>query len=176
MSSTNKTANYNLSQFIGTDKPTWLNDYNGDMSKIDSAIAALADGLITKFDLSTVNNLTVTASVGTISSHSMKIAKNGDGSIAKVYGNIAWDNASNYAGDVTITLSNTGLGAITSEFDVQCAGIRTIYAPGINSTGSCTLKYKTNGTIEYKFSVSSIVTSTTNIFIPFITFIEDFGD
>lgn len=38
MSSTNKTNNYNLSQYIGTDKPTYLGDYNSDMSKIDGAI------------------------------------------------------------------------------------------------------------------------------------------
>ena len=35
MSSTNKTTNYKLSQYIGTDKPTYLGDYNGDMLKID---------------------------------------------------------------------------------------------------------------------------------------------
>jgi hypothetical protein len=38
MSSTDKTTYYNLSQYIGTDKPTYLQDYNGDMSKIDKAI------------------------------------------------------------------------------------------------------------------------------------------
>lgn len=43
MSSTNKTANYNLSQYIGTDKPTYLGDYNSDMSKIDAQLKANAD-------------------------------------------------------------------------------------------------------------------------------------
>ncbi len=38
MSSTNKTTNYELSQFIGSDKPAWLSDYNGDMGKIDASI------------------------------------------------------------------------------------------------------------------------------------------
>ena len=38
MSSTNKTTNYELSQYIGTDKPTYLGDYNSDMSKIDTAV------------------------------------------------------------------------------------------------------------------------------------------
>lgn len=36
MSSTNKTPNYDLSQYVGTDKPTYLGDYNGDMLKIDA--------------------------------------------------------------------------------------------------------------------------------------------
>lgn len=35
MSSTNKTPNYELSQYVGTDKPTYLGDYNSDMLKID---------------------------------------------------------------------------------------------------------------------------------------------
>lgn len=41
MSSTNKTTNLELSQFIGSDKPTWLVDYNGDMSKIDSGVGTV---------------------------------------------------------------------------------------------------------------------------------------
>lgn len=38
MGSTNKTTNLELSQFLGTDKPSWLNDYNADMLAIDSAV------------------------------------------------------------------------------------------------------------------------------------------
>ena len=37
--STNKTANYELPQFVGTDKPTWLGDFNTAMSTIDSGMA-----------------------------------------------------------------------------------------------------------------------------------------
>lgn len=47
MSSTNKTATIELSQYIGTDKPTYLVDYNGDMLKIDNAIAADRDAITT---------------------------------------------------------------------------------------------------------------------------------
>lgn len=43
MSSTNKTTNYNLSQFLGSDKPAWLVDYNSDMSAIDTQMKANAD-------------------------------------------------------------------------------------------------------------------------------------
>jgi len=38
MSATNGTTHYNLSQYVGTDKPSYLTDYNGDMNKIDTAI------------------------------------------------------------------------------------------------------------------------------------------
>lgn len=36
--STNKTANYELPQFVGTDKPTWLGDFNEAMSDIDAGM------------------------------------------------------------------------------------------------------------------------------------------
>lgn len=38
MSSTNKTAELQLSQFVGTDIPSILTDYNGDMQKIDAGV------------------------------------------------------------------------------------------------------------------------------------------
>ena len=38
MASTNKTTHYELSQYVGSDKPTYLTDYNTDMSNIDTGI------------------------------------------------------------------------------------------------------------------------------------------
>lgn len=46
MTATNHTKNYNLSQFAGTDRPTWLVDYNGDMSKIDTKLKQNADAIV----------------------------------------------------------------------------------------------------------------------------------
>lgn len=45
MTATNHTENYNLSQFVGTDRPTWLGDYNGDMAKIDARFKQNADSI-----------------------------------------------------------------------------------------------------------------------------------
>lgn len=42
MSSTNHTTNYNLPQFLGSDKPAWLGDINPAMSAIDTAMHANA--------------------------------------------------------------------------------------------------------------------------------------
>lgn len=50
MSSTNKTTHYDLSQYVSSDKPTYLSDYNGDMLKIDTGIntaKTTADGAAT---------------------------------------------------------------------------------------------------------------------------------
>lgn len=43
MSHTNSTTNYNLPQFVGTDKPAWLTDINGAFSSIDTAIKSAKD-------------------------------------------------------------------------------------------------------------------------------------
>ena len=48
MASTNKTTNLDLSQFVSTDRPDWLTDYNSDMEKIDAWAA------MTESDISTV--------------------------------------------------------------------------------------------------------------------------
>lgn len=69
MASTNKTTNYELSQFLGTDKPAWLSDYNTDMSKIDARMKTNADtatGADGKADanataIGTLSNLTTEA-------------------------------------------------------------------------------------------------------------------
>lgn len=45
MTATKHTTNYNLSQFVGTDRPTWLSDYNGDMTKIDAQLKKNADAI-----------------------------------------------------------------------------------------------------------------------------------
>lgn len=60
MSSTNKTPNYNLSQFTADDKPAWLSDYNSDMQKIDTQMKANA----TKVDSAekTANNANTASS------------------------------------------------------------------------------------------------------------------
>ena len=43
MGATNRTQNYNLPQFVGSDKPTWLGDFNGAMSSIDTQMKANND-------------------------------------------------------------------------------------------------------------------------------------
>lgn len=45
MTATNHTGNYNLSQFVGTDRPTWLGDYNDDMTKIDAQLKRNANDI-----------------------------------------------------------------------------------------------------------------------------------
>lgn len=68
MSSTNSTTHYELSQFVGSDKPAWLGDYNSDMAKIDAGVysaQSTATGADGKADtntnaIGTLTNLTTT--------------------------------------------------------------------------------------------------------------------
>lgn len=43
MAYTNQTTHFSLGQFLGSDKPSWLTDYNGDMVKIDLALKSIQD-------------------------------------------------------------------------------------------------------------------------------------
>lgn len=64
MASTNKTTNYELSQYIGSDKPTYLGDYNSDMLKIDTGMKANETASSTNAgNITQINN-----NIGTMSS------------------------------------------------------------------------------------------------------------
>lgn len=63
MSYTNSTPNYNLPQFVGTDKPTWLNDVNGAFTSIDTQMKANADSATT----ANTNASTAVNNTGTLS-------------------------------------------------------------------------------------------------------------
>lgn len=85
MGATNTTTNYSLSQFIGTDKPAWLQDYNGDMLKIDSGINAAkvaADGAqnaasAAQNDATTANNAITNTITPAISSLNTTVGNQG---------------------------------------------------------------------------------------------------
>lgn len=67
-SSTNETTHYNLSQYIGSDKPTYLVDYNSDMSKIDTGIYnADAKGTQANGNIGNMSDLTTTATTDLVS-------------------------------------------------------------------------------------------------------------
>lgn len=68
MASTNKTTNYDLSQYIGTDKPTYLSDYNGDMYKIDAQMKVNADNVATA--ISSASTATSTANTANSTANS----------------------------------------------------------------------------------------------------------
>ena len=287
MASTNSTTHYELSQYIGTDKPTYLVDYNGDMSKIDTGIynaqskanvneTSIGDlttlettsksscvGAINEVNTNSTNNSThigdlttlttteksnlvgavnelkteadgnktnigtmanldtteksnlvgainevkteadtnkvnienfnlssftsldnthISTTTGTIyQTSSITIAKNSDGSLAKIYGAIFLNNATSTT--ATITISGSGLtpdsniSIINAGFTRRYAGNASgidIYMPGV-----CDITIKTNGDIEIVTGIAVGSSPSTNVVIwlnPYLYFVKDFGD
>ena len=124
MTATNKTENYELSQFVGSDRPTWLGDYNSDMAKIDAQLkqnadditAATAGGLVSVHHTA---DLTGNGTLGSPLGVASTIAKKTD--IPDVSG-FATTSAltSGLAGKVDKTASQPGtLGLTATELDTM---------------------------------------------------------
>ena len=121
MTATNHTANYNLSQFAGTDRPTWLGDYNGDMTKIDAqlkknanAIASATGGLKT---VAHTADLTGDGTTGAPLGVAATIAKKTDIPDVKGFATVS-ALTSGLAGKVDKTASQpTTLGLTAAELD-----------------------------------------------------------
>lgn len=100
MSSTNHTANYNLPQFVGTDKPAWLGDINPAMNTIDTRMKANADGVagildmfnLDHFSSKNANQLVTVA--GIVPDGGVRVAQNAEGSIFKFYRYVSFYNNS----------------------------------------------------------------------------------
>jgi hypothetical protein len=243
MSSTNKTTNYQLSQFIGTDKPAWLSDYNGDMGKIDAGVAAAqntatgADGKATAnaTAIGTLSSLTteaktnlvaavnevntsaatalntatnaagnasqaknatdalksylamtnfknietseVVASVGTVDHSWLKVARNADGTLGKIYGRIDHIASSTAFELQTLTVNvDTGLRP-KSDFDIVSAGIAQCMDSTVSQENiQVTITVKTTGKLVLTFYSRSGGKIYGLIFPPCLYFIQDFGD
>lgn len=138
MGATNSTLHYQLSQFISTDKPAWLQDYNGDMQKIDTGIngaLVAAESAQNSADsassgVSTLNDA-VTALSATVAGHTSDITDlSGDvNTIESLIG-----NGTPTAGDHTLVgaintntnaIANISQGATTSTLLAAKANITT---------------------------------------------------
>lgn len=103
--STNKTTNYELPQFIGTDKPSWLGDINSAMSTIDTGMHDNATA-ITGIE-STVQTASATATQASqdVATLSETVTSQG-GSITSIGGRVdtlETDNATNKANITNVT-------------------------------------------------------------------------
>lgn len=240
MSHTNSTPNYNLPQFIGADKPSWLNDVNGALTAIDTQMKANADSATTAdtkattantsigsltnlattaktdivsavnevnskagvaqetansatstatiantnankalndinlFNLNSFTDLTVSTTNGSVNTANVKVAKNADGSLAKIYGSIYMTGMTSTA---TVTISDTGL---RPEEDIVING--ACLAERFMSSGDASVypqsyTIKTNGTVEISVYGQSSEAPRNYIFLEAcLLFIKQFGD
>lgn len=111
MSHTNTTANYNLPQFTGTDKPSWLTDVNGAMTSIDTQMKANADAnTTTAGDLTTLAGRVTTAE-GNIATNTANITTVSN--VASTAGTTA-TNAKNTADALATMLDINDFGKATA--------------------------------------------------------------
>lgn len=95
MSHTNETLNYKLPQFVDTDQPTWLGDFNGAMEKIDGAVTTVGANASTA--LSAANNAvnrvgqveTTIAGVQTTANNAYSISTTNENDIRTLNGQVA---------------------------------------------------------------------------------------
>lgn len=120
MSSTNKTANYNLPQFIGTDKPSWLGDINQAMSIIDSQMKTNADNITSASGEVKELETRVESSETTVSSLNTRV-----GTTETQVSNLA-GNVSNLNTSVDALISQLNLNQI-SDATINLAGGRSFH-------------------------------------------------
>lgn len=124
MSSTNHTTNYNLPQFVGSDKPAWLGDINPAFSAIDtamkanqtSATTAGADATTANNNIGTMANLATTEKttlVGAVNEVNTKAQT------AQSTANSAGGTATQTATDLANFVDKFNIGANTSTANIQ---------------------------------------------------------
>lgn len=129
MASTNKTTNYELSQFIGADKPAWLADYNSDMGKIDAGLhtaQTTATGADGKADANTT-------SIGTLTNLTTDTKTDLVSAINEVDGHA--DTAQNTASSANTLAgqANTKIGELTTYLSMKNHKTLTVNLTGSNS-------------------------------------------
>lgn len=114
MAHTNSTSNYELSQFVGTDKPTFLGDYNGDMQKIDAAIKGAKD---------TADGASTTANAASaLATSASETATQAATDAASASANAT--TALNTANGATTTANNASTTATAAETAATAAGVK----------------------------------------------------
>lgn len=134
MSHTNSTTNYNLPQFVGTDKPTWLNDVNGAMSAIDTQMKANADAATSAGTSATTAN----TSIGTLANLTTTEKTNLVGAINET--NTTAGQALNTAGSAvsTATQADGKADALAAEFNLNTFNTYTDYQNWSKVSGTTT--------------------------------------
>lgn len=139
MASTNKTENYNLSQYIGSDKPTYLGDYNSDMAKIDAQMKVNADGILTA--ISGVESATSTANSAVSTANNAQTTANGASQTAQGASATATNaqSTANSALSTATTAQASANKANTKIDNFNLTKFSTIATSSMSKTGNATI-------------------------------------
>lgn len=147
MSHTNSTTNYNLPQFVGTDKPTWLNDVNGAFASIDTQMKANADSA------TTANTTATTAqnAVGTLADLNTTAKTDIVSAVNEVNTNVGVAQNTANGASATATATNNRLTAFEQMFNIM-NDITSSQIPATGNADANTVKLAQDSTSSiYKF-------------------------
>lgn len=167
MSSTNKTTNYELSQFIGSDKPAWLADYNQDMSKIDTGMKNNADA-VSVTDGKTDTN---TANIGTLSNLNTQAKTNLVASINEVYNTASTADGTAQAAATAASSAKTTADALARYMSITQTGKVNVSVSGGTIGNIDDMYYALNadgtlGKIYGRLRITSSTTGTITVTLP----------
>ena len=267
MGATNQTTNYELPLFIGTDKPSWLGDFNGAMNKIDTSIKGNKDEIdslktrmtatesvansasstastaltnannaqstantaqttantantkaegaqstantalsnattaqntadtanstaqsaltlsnsnsteISKLNLENFNAIStsnINTNYGSVTSNSLTVATNSDGSVGKIYGTLRITN-SGASNNLVVSFPSSLRPSSPITINGVLNRINYIQA-GINDISQITFDVATNGTITITTPNTTAITEARFQFFACLLFLKDFGD
>ena len=167
MSSTNHTTNYNLSQFVGSDKPAWLADYNSDMGKIDTGMKNNADAISVtdgKADTNATN-------IGTLSNLNTQTKTSLVGSINEVYNTAGTADGTAQAAATAANGAKATADALTRYLAITQTGSINVSVSG-GSIGNINEMYYalnadgTLGKIYGRLRITSSTTGTITVTLP----------
>lgn len=158
MSSTNKTTNYELSQFVGSDKPAWLADYNTDMGKIDAGMKANADAN-TVTDGKADTNAT---NIGTLANLNTSVKTDLVSAVNEVYTTAGTAYSTATQASTNANGAKTEADALTAYLSITNTGSVTASVTGGNiSSQSMNFALNTAGTLGKVYGRMGYTTSTT---------------
>ena len=174
MSHTNSTPNYNLPQFVGTDKPTWLNDVNGAFSGIDTQMKANADSATTaNTTASTAQN-----AIGTLSNLNTTAKTDLVNALNEVNTNLGTTSGVASSASATATQANNKATALESTFNInnfENFDINNITKSNCNiAYGNIHTASNADGTLGKIYGFLGSVTSTSSTTDGYISFMTPF--
>ena len=143
------------------------------LTKANANEVAIGNFNLTSFE----SPSTITTNYGSITSENIQVAKNSDGSLGKIYGNIKIQNITSATSVAVKATIQTSLRP-TSQFTIVNAGIYKTTDSSYNQVfGTVDLTVKTTGEIETStFNTSSANISNDIHLWPCLYWIKDFGD
>ena len=165
MASTNKTTNYELSQFLGSDKPAWLSDYNSDMNKIDTQMKANADAATAAGGTAS----SAATAIGDLTNLSTTVKTSVVAAINEVDSNA--DTAQNTANNAVATgTSNTAkINALDSYLNLNNFTTATVSASGGTTSSTVNCASNSDGSLGKIYGNINVTSTTSTTVLTFDT-------